>query len=837
MDTLNLKDVTVLKLIRAAVIALVVVVSIWLAMPGLLVDETVNENMTAEETASFVPVPTPDYGEIAPKATQTPSPTVTAKKSTVTPAPVGPSEERASEYVLDLWLDGSPNVAGISPFDDKYGLRSTYGQWAGGFLYTAKSRDGRRNTVEEQGWLVSLLNMLYDKEIAGQGSVRILRFCAESMLTQAQQEELARTYSLDMDALIRDTLTYHVLRNNSDNHSAFFKSLLKTKGDMDPGGNNPYETQDCFYMPNRAKINNRTVADPEEDDQSEWNWQREITDPTALAHADVMIDNAIQGYHTQLRDAAERSAASPTEDYLYYALSAMDPSHLNVMVVDTLGLPEIDQPELYAQLISDMSARIGSNLSVGQMVFQLDYAGKISSIGGRSLPNGLLWGFENFRWSGEFRKGSLKWNYMQPMPRALLMLLIGPSELVDSYTEIMCQRLDREMENGGVFSAKRGDPSIMVKDPDSYEAFNTFQFGGESYTSPVFGFKYRCTVMESKDVVDEQSTLMSLLSQRLTENDAALTFVSDGEVLETQEYLYRTTLGNAVSEYNVPVITTDFGESLTLSLNLGLTADDAFTVAEGQYDSAITVVSALETQSFTLDEIDALSRGGELDLSEDSAILRDQAYVDQGNRIYKYHVTNGASLQLEATTPAVIDSELQLTLSSTEVPLPGYYWITLEMRSEALAELDNASWNSIEPWMQSDTEALSFDISQGPAVLSDFGSSWDYSPNSYDLNSYIDIDARLTSNDKKQLSIAPADGTRAKMIHHAWGASNENVTDSNPNDAFPADVPPVFRLFQFNRIASSIRNGLLDRSGEIDSAPFLTRHFIVCVPEPTNAGE
>jgi len=292
--------------------------------------------------------------------------------------------------------------------------------------------------------------------------------------------------------------------------------------------------------------------------------------------------------------------------------------------------------------------------------------------------------------------------------------------------------------------------------------------------------------------------------------------------------VYDTTIGNSESSEVVPVITSNMGSALTLSLDLALDGSDSFSVAEGQYDSSVTVVSALETQSFKLEEIDALSRSGELDLSKNSNILGDQAYIDQDNRIYKYHLTDGAGLKLSATQPVIVDGKLSLTLSTDEVPAPGYYWITLQMRSKALAELDNQSWNTIDTWMQYDSEAAGFDPANGPVVLDASAYSWDFTPSNYELNSYASTDSRMESLSNV---LAEADQKR-NYLHHAWGSA---FTPSS--NVFPADIPPVFRLFQFNRIATGIRDGLLDRSGSIDSAPFLTRHFIICVPETINAGE
>jgi len=804
---------------------------VWLAVPGLLANETADEAAMVEIDSTIAAVPTPDYGEIAPEVTATPVPTGTLRPQS-TSAPVR-TDDDAPRYVLDLWLDGSPNIAGISPFDSETNRGTNYGQWTGGFFYSANSQG---DESKQQGWMPSLLNMLYGTEAAGSGSVRILRFCAENMLSRAQLDELQQTYELDdTDALVRDTLTYHVLYDTSGNHRSFFEGLLAftRTSDLRPGSksNNPYAVMDGFYTPDEAELNNRTVIDERDKNQQSWDWRRETANDDALKHADQMVDSAIAAYQRKLESGSQNSSASSeSSDYLYYALSAMDASRLNVVVVDTLGLPPIDQHTgLYTQRIDEMTRLNGGDLSVGCFVFQLDYAGKISTIGGRQLENGFLWGYENFYYRKKINEGTPRWSYIQPMPRALTMLVIGPSAQVHNYTDVLCQRLNREMEDGGLFSSIRGTTAGKI--PEGYQLGNSFLYLGASYRSPEFGFKYKYTVMEYKDVVAEQRSLMSTLSQRLAQTSAQLRFDTETQTLENDLYEYVTTLGNAVNQEDVPVITTALNEPITIAVDLGLTEGDSFAVGEGQYDSEVTVVSALETQSFTLEEIDSLSRSGGLDLSETSDILQDQAYIDENGRIYKYHRTDGSSLLLDVTTPAVVDGELQVVISTNEAPAPGYYWVTLDMRSKTLAELDNANWNTIQPWMALDADANGFEASDGPAVLADYRYSWDYTPNSSELNNYEDIDRRLGAADSSANAIADADGNSSKHLHHAWGSGS-----SATSGAFPANIPPVFRAFQLNRIASSIRDGLLDRSGAMDSASFLTRHFIICVPEPTTAG-
>ena len=232
-------------------------------------------------------------------------------------------------------------------------------------------------------------------------------------------------------------------------------------------------------------------------------------------------------------------------------------------------------------------------------------------------------------------------------------------------------------------------------------------------------------------------------------------------------YEYDTTVGNSVSSEIVPVITANMGSDVLLSLDLGLHGSDTLTVAEEQYDSSVTVVAALETQSFTLEEIDALSRTGGLDLSTNSALLADQAYIAQDNRIYKYHLTDGSGLSLNATQPVIADGKLMLTLSAEDVPTPGYYWITLQMRSKALAELDNQSWNTIDTWMQADTKATGYNAKNGPAVLDRSNFSWDFTPSNYELNSYASTDSRLES-----MSNALVEGDQKRnFLHHAWGSA------------------------------------------------------------------
>lgn len=825
-----------MKYIRVAIAVLVIAASVLLAMPGLLAGDDADTGVTPGDVSAVVPVPTPDYDEIAPEVTAAPTaaPAPEAEETAAPAETAAPSgdEGPGPQYVLDLWLDASPNMIGVSPFDAEDNYRRSgdgYGKWLGGYFYTA-SASGSSGKITQEGWAPYLLNLLYGKEVTDIGAVRILRYNAESMLSRQTLDTLAQTYpEMDERALIRDTLTYHVIRNNSENHFSFFRNLLRTGGKMDPGAGNPYALNECFFQPNNAKYNNRTVIDKSntgKNADSDCDWQRETTDTALLAEADLLIDAAYAAHNqTVLANAPSASAETSEQDYLYYVLSAMDPSRLNAVVIDTLGLPEIDHTDLYAQRIRDMIAENNGDLGVGFMAFQLDYAGKIATIGGRTLETGFLWGYENMYKTQNGNNTQLRWGFVQPMPKPLLMIVIGPQEQVNKYVSTLSSHLDREMQEGRELYGTRGEPQGRVD--STYEIVDTFKFLGTSYTSPVFSFQYQATVMKAMDVVAEQSALMDALSLRMRESQESLVFTSDEEVLETSTYLYDTSVGNSVSEEAVPVVTTNLLSPLVISLDLALSEEDAHSVTEDQYDSVITIRSALETQSFTLEEIDALSRTGELDLSKTSAILGDQAYIGADDRIYKYHLTDGSGLMLSASQPVIEGGRLSLTLSTDEVPAPGYYWITLEMRSKALAELDNRNWNAMGVWMQADTKADGFDPATGPAVLDPENYSWEFTPETYDLNNYKTTDSKLTATSNIFVKASKSD-----YLHHAWGASG-----TPRSSIFPADIPPVFRLFQLNRIASSIRDGLLDRTGSIDSSAFLTRHFIICVPEPTTAGE
>lgn len=807
-------------------------------MPGLLASDDAENSTITEDVSAVVPVPTPNYDEIAPEVTAEPTATP-APEAQQTAAPAEEAEASGSsdagpgpQYVLDLWLDASPNMVGISPFDAEDNFRrggDGYGKWMGGYFYTA-SASGSGGKITQEGWAPYLLNLLYGKEVTDIGSVRILRYAAETMLSQDQLAVLQESHpGSDTRALIRDTLTYHVIRNNSENHFAFFRNLVRTGGKLDPGAGNPYALSECFFQPNNAKYNNRTVLDKSntgKNADSDVDWQRETADAALLEEADLLIDAAYQNHHQKvLANAPSDSASSVEQDYLFYVLNAMDPSRLNAVVVDTLGLPEIDHTDLYSQRIREMIDHNNGDLGVGFMAFQLDYAGKIATIGGRTLENGFLWGYENMYKTQNGNNTQIRWGFVQPMPRPLLLLVVGPQAQVDKYVSTLSGHLEREMQEGHELYGMRGEPAGRVD--SSYEIVDTFKFLGESFTSPLFQFRYKAAVMRAMDVVAEQSELMDTLSLRMEESQESLAFTSDEEALETSPYVYDTTLGNNVRQEVVPVVTTNLLSPLVLSLDLALSEEDAQSVTEDQYDSVITIRSALETQSFTLEEIDALSRTGELDLSRTSAILGDQAYIGADDRIYKYHLTDGAGLLLNASQPVIEGGLLHLTLSTEEVPTPGYYWITLEMRSKALAELDNRNWNAMGTWMQADAKADGFDPANGPAVLDPENYSWEFTPETYDLNNYKTTDAKLTSSDNIFVKASKSD-----YLHHAWGASG-----TPRSSIFPADIPPVFRLFQLNRIASSIRDGLLDRTGSIDSSAFLTRHFIICVPEPTTAGE
>lgn len=816
---MKLKDVVVLKPLRALLLVAVFGLCLWLVLPVVLQQPKTGNSPADDATGTahtVAPVPTPDLSEIAPVVTASPTPTPVPTASAV-PSPTADAAAQPG-YVLDLWLDGSPNVAGISPYDNKP-ADTVYKKYVlvGGFLYQTLKEICNEST-SQTGWYPTLLNFLYGKEMLGQtGRVRVLRYAPDAVLTDEQLAPLvALGDNVSAAALRRDTMTYTVFEDNSVSQNAFFLSLL---GDPARGRDVIASTKAVYQSSNfftpGSTVNNRvsSLQTPE------------TANAQAFAQVGKVFGAALNQYKSRLatlsRQRSESEDQVSTEDPLQYALDNMDPTHLNVLTLDTLGLPETDgSREAYLAAVQALIAK-QPDLAIAPLVCRLDYAGLLSGMAGRTLKSGILWGYlEYLRKNGDVEEPH--YAFALPMPRALLVLAIGPGEQVRTYLQNLTRTLDLEMQaqkpnttDKGLLSGERGD----VRTASHYKQPALYLYNGLPQSGTRFPFAYRYTVLEAMDVLNEQISLCQRIGELAQKENSVQV---NGTATYTGKYSWVKISGVPESTVNVPIVTVDFRSPVTVSFNLkDLTPSelDAFNPAR------LTVQASIRNSLL-------LRQKALRDLRQNDLVNgKDQAYTDDNANIYIYsRVAGSGGLALSASQATITGTYLTFALSAEKPLAPGYYWVTLTADYQADAQTSAALWNPIPAWAaayvpetaETAPAAQPEATAQPPAdpAVFDPDTTWDYTPNGGTLKRIAETDASIYHlKDRDVLRV----GKSNLSAIHAWGAS------AYPENGFPTNVPAVFRVFQLNRILATLREGLFLRAGEDASVPVFQRQLILYV--------
>jgi membrane-associated protease RseP (regulator of RpoE activity) len=106
------------------------------------------------------------------------------------------------------------------------------------------------------------------------------------------------------------------------------------------------------------------------------------------------------------------------------------------------------KPVPYVRQLLEERGIFDQGLAVGLYVFQLDYLGQLASIGAADLREPLIWGKPIF----DAKKRQVE--YMAPMPRLALALVIGEKTRVDGYMKNLNNRLDSDEALKGMLAAQ-----------------------------------------------------------------------------------------------------------------------------------------------------------------------------------------------------------------------------------------------------------------------------------------------------------------------------------------------------------------------------------------------
>ncbi len=361
-----------------------------------------------------------------------------------------PSEAAANPLRVDLWLDASQVMGGINPAEESMYPHMSRKFREGGFHYRYGS---------DVGMYESVLRCMLS---AAEGSrVRLLRYGNER-LPDAFLEQTgvaAQTANADsLRSLRRDMLTFAI-----DPMPTVFSDL--SAEDM----------TDSFYSLGSPMLTALSSVN-----------RAALENPDA---AEKMLLALEQQRERFLSGETEGVAAiGDDEDYpLLYALDNIDLTRLSVITCDPASirrLSTVGADGTPHRLVQDILTRRGvfdEGLCVGLYALTLDYMGEIASFGPADFSEPFIWGRLAYNSSTHKSTGVL------PMPRTLLVILVGQSEQLSAYT----RALDEQMSLSDALSQPRG--------PENGEL--TYMQGGVTVTQEPFSFESRYTSFARPELV------------------------------------------------------------------------------------------------------------------------------------------------------------------------------------------------------------------------------------------------------------------------------------------------------------------------------------------------
>lgn len=492
---------------------------------------------------------------------------------------------------VDLWLDASHTMGGVNLNEDSIYPHHSRKYREGGFHYRFENTVGLYENV-----LRSMLS-------AAEGSrVRLLRVGHER-LTDELLAPLNDSGAEELRSLRRDLLTYAI-----DPTPTVFSTLSAENMDG------------SFYQPGTAMLNrmaslpNALLENPE---------QQEMM--SAVLNQQL---NAIrQGEESAL------ALADDTDFPLLYALDNIDLSRLSVIICDPASirrLTAMDAQGAVLPLVEELLQRRGvfdAGLSAGLYALTLDYMGQLSSFASADLSEPLLWGHLNYN---SYQKTSSE---ALPMPRTLLVLLVGDRQQLASYTA----SLQEQFETQPVYQELRGPAKGQL----------VYTRDGQTVTQQPFSFDWEYLQIDRP-----------VLTGR-THHSEGLSLTAENALVDSQTRL--VTVEENQSSLLTLTVPTDRAEAALTSLSLHL-------------EDALVLSRTLPNQP------DAPIPGDAQVIA-----LRDTLYL------YEHQTPETADFSLVSVVPS--GDSLVFTLRVGDTLAPGYYHLSLsaDYASGGVA-WETASW-------------------------------------------------------------------------------------------------------------------------------------------------
>ena len=537
--------------------------------------------------------------------------------------------------VVDLWLDASQLMGGINEDPTSLYPQTARRYRQGGFHY--------RFGTSTVGWYEDVLQCL--TEAAGDNRVRVLRVGNERLPDSYLEAYGFTGTQAEMRSYRRDLLTYAI-----DPMPSVFSEF--SSEDM----------VDSFYSLGSPQMNQmaRFAAGN----------GAELENPGQVEQMNLLLTAAVDAFHQKKQEPPRELNATgdSLESPLSYALNNLDTRRLSVITCDPATLRRVQGTTLdgsqvgYIEELLRQRELFDSGMSVGLYALQLDYMGHMVSFGAADFPESLIWGKPKY---SDYEKKAVG---VQPMPRVLLMLVIGQGDQVDSYTKALNQRLN---ENRRLKEMRGPEDGRLV-----------YKANGETVVQQPFHFSYEYTVISRPGL------------GYYTQDTPGAELTAGGQQSQEKNGLKTLTLSAAKDEvlvYSWPAEDLPDGVQLDLS-----------TLADARVEV---------TSSLTLTEI--LTNGPEVVLPEGSQVLtlRDKLYcfTQQENPFADNDAANPFRLGKIRWSQDGSRLEAEVKVDHTRLR-SGYYRIKLvaEVTGEQL------EWPLVS-WAQNDT-GLSVEISNGDIV-------------------------------------------------------------------------------------------------------------------------
>lgn len=385
------------------------------------------------------------------------------------------SSTDASALQVDLWLDASQVMGGVNPHADSLYPHRSNRYREGGFHWRYEN---------ETGWYE---NLLRDLLAAAEGSrIRVLRSGNERITDEGLLSSgLATDGSIDsLRSLRRDLLTYAI-----DPMPTLFSTFSAEN------------MQDSFYSLYTPKMNQlpALVANGS---------QALLENPAQAQQMSDYLGSLIAAYNPK----KNADALLFPDDFspLMQSIANLDMNRLSVITCDPLTLRRLSgtavdgSPVHYLQQLLADRGIFEQGLSVQLYTFRLDYMGQIHTLNAADLSQPFIWGRLDYVQNKNLVKGPL------PMPRTMLMLVVGKPAQVMQYTAALNQKLD-------------SDPALKgLRGPDKGQL--TYSIGGETITQQPFTFAYEQTAIQRHGVepyTNDESTITLTKGQGALLTDAA----------------------------------------------------------------------------------------------------------------------------------------------------------------------------------------------------------------------------------------------------------------------------------------------------------------------------